>query len=104
MFPPVLLHGDGHLAFRGFGVVDLVDLIHARQESRGAHAREDFQKRMDEIDYAKPAEGQVPIPMEQHWRKHTISWVDNQGKVTLKYRPVIDATLDTEECATVPPA
>ena len=37
----------------------------AREESRGAHAREDFKDRMDELDYAKPLEGQVPIPMEK---------------------------------------
>merc|ERR1719494_800223 len=40
----------------------------AREESRGAHSREDFKDRMDELDYAKPLEGQPPIPMEQHWR------------------------------------
>merc|ERR1712029_349798 len=39
-----------------------------RKESRGAHAREDFQKREDEFDYAKPLEGQAPLPMEDHWR------------------------------------
>jgi len=77
----------------------------ARQESRGAHAREDFQTRVDEINYAAPAEGQKPLPMEQHWRKHTLSRVDKTtGETTLSYRPVIDETLDTEECATVPPA
>ena len=48
----------------------------ARKESRGAHAREDFQHRIDELDYSKPLEGQTPLPMEQHWRKHTLSKVD----------------------------
>jgi succinate dehydrogenase / fumarate reductase flavoprotein subunit len=43
----------------------------ARQESRGAHAREDFSSRDDVT-----------------WRKHTLSWVDHTGKVTLDYRPV----------------
>lgn len=43
----------------------------ARQESRGAHAREDFSSRDDVT-----------------WRKHTLSWVDRTGKVTLDYRPV----------------
>jgi len=77
----------------------------ARKESRGAHAREDYKDRVDEIDYAKPVEGQVPLPMEEHWRKHTLSDVDlNSGEVTLTYRPVIDHTLDAEECSTVPPA
>jgi len=77
----------------------------AREESRGAHAREDFKARMDEFDYAKPIKGQTPLPMEKHWRKHTLSLVDiNSGKVTLTYRPVVDKTLDEKECAYVPPA
>lgn len=75
-----------------------------RKESRGAHSREDFPLRSDELDYAKPLEGQTAKPMDEHWRKHTMSWSDPSGKVTLKYRPVIDYTLDKEECATVPPA
>jgi len=77
----------------------------AREESRGAHSREDFKDRMDELNYAKPLEGQVPLPMEQHWRKHTLSFTDGDtGKTDLKYRPVIDHTLDAEECKYVPPA
>jgi len=77
----------------------------AREESRGGHAREDFQNRMDELDYAKPLEGQTRIPMEQHWRKHTLAYTDGAtGQTDLKYRAVIDQTLDQEECATVPPA
>ena len=43
----------------------------ARTESRGAHAREDFAKR-DDIN----------------WRKHTLSWLNDQGQVRLDYRPV----------------
>ncbi|XP_043190622.1 succinate dehydrogenase [ubiquinone] flavoprotein subunit, mitochondrial-like isoform X1 [Amphibalanus amphitrite] len=77
----------------------------ARKESRGAHAREDFQHRIDELDYSKPLEGQQEVPLEQHWRKHTLSKVDiATGEVELTYRPVIDHTLDDRECATVPPA
>jgi len=77
----------------------------AREESRGAHSREDFKDRMDELDYAKPLEGQTPLPMEQHWRKHTLAFTDgSSGETQLKYRAVIDHTLDAEECATVPPA
>ncbi|CBY08793.1 unnamed protein product [Oikopleura dioica] len=76
----------------------------ARKESRGAHAREDFQDRVDEFDYARPLEGQTEVPMEQHWRKHTMSLIDPEtGKVTLHYRGVIDNTLNEEECASVPP-
>jgi succinate dehydrogenase / fumarate reductase flavoprotein subunit len=43
----------------------------ARHESRGAHAHEDFPNRDD-----------------VNWRKHTLSWIDDSGKVTLGYRPV----------------
>jgi len=77
----------------------------ARKESRGAHAREDYKDRLDEFDYTKPIENQERKPFDEHWRKHTLSYQDpNTGKVTLSYRPVIDHTLDTEECSTVPPA
>lgn len=75
----------------------------ARKESRGAHAHEDYKDRIDEYDYSKPLEGQTKRSFEQHWRKHTLSWVDPQGNVKLWYRPVIDHTLD-EEAVTVPPA
>lgn len=30
-----------------------------RKESRGAHFRDDFPKRIDEMDYSKPTKGQV---------------------------------------------
>uniref|UniRef100_A0A182PVF3 Succinate dehydrogenase [ubiquinone] flavoprotein subunit, mitochondrial n=1 Tax=Anopheles epiroticus TaxID=199890 RepID=A0A182PVF3_9DIPT len=75
-----------------------------RKESRGAHAREDYKHRVDEYDFSKPLEGQQKKPMEEHWRKHTLTWIDPAtGNVTIGYRPVIDETL-SEECATVPPA
>lgn len=56
-------------------------------------------------DYAKPLEGQVKKPIEEHWRKHTLAWMDHSkgGKVELCYRPVIDKTLD-DEMHTTPPA
>lgn len=77
----------------------------ARKESRGAHAREDYKERIDEYDYSKPIEGQRKKPFEEHWRKHTLSYVDSKtGKVSLEYRPVIDTTLNEADCATVPPA
>uniref|UniRef100_A0A8C5CF68 succinate dehydrogenase n=1 Tax=Gadus morhua TaxID=8049 RepID=A0A8C5CF68_GADMO len=76
-----------------------------RKESRGAHSREDFKDRMDEYDYTKPLQGQEKKPFEEHWRKHTLSYVDPKtGKVTLEYRPVIDASLDEQACAAIPPA
>lgn len=76
----------------------------ARKESRGAHSREDFKDRVDEYDYTKPIEGQQELPFEEHWRKHTLSSMDfSNGKVDLRYRPVIDGTLDVKECQTVPP-
>jgi succinate dehydrogenase (ubiquinone) flavoprotein subunit len=75
-----------------------------RKESRGAHSREDFAAREDEYDYTKPLEGQQKKPVEQHWRKHTLSTIDNAtGKVTLSYRPVIDTVLDKSKIDTIPP-
>jgi succinate dehydrogenase / fumarate reductase, flavoprotein subunit len=56
-----------------------------REESRGAHAREDFPDRNDE-----------------KWMKHTVSWIDEQGKVSIGYRPVILTTL-TNEVEAFPP-
>ncbi|CAH8678449.1 hypothetical protein MS3_00004515 [Schistosoma haematobium] len=76
----------------------------ARRESRGAHAREDFPNRLDEFDYSQPIDGQKPKPFEEHWRKHTLSYQDvKTGAVKLEYRPVIDTTLDSKSCPTVPP-
>jgi succinate dehydrogenase flavoprotein subunit len=56
-----------------------------RTESRGAHAREDH-----------PARDDV------NWLKHTLCWVDAQGRPRLDYRPVHLRTL-TDEVETIPP-
>ncbi len=56
-----------------------------RTESRGAHAREDFPKRDDE-----------------NWLKHTLSWLDDDGRVRLDYRPVHLQPL-SNEVASIPP-
>lgn len=77
----------------------------ARKESRGAHAREDYKDRIDEFDYKKDIKTQKKRSFDEHWRKHTLSWMDpTTGQVKLNYRPVIDYTLDQEECKSVPPA
>jgi succinate dehydrogenase (ubiquinone) flavoprotein subunit len=75
-----------------------------RKESRGAHAREDFPKRIDEFDYSKPLDGQKKVPIEQHWRKHTMAYVNvESGDVKLDYRPVIDTVLDDTKVQSIPP-
>ena len=57
-----------------------------RQESRGAHAREDFAERND-----------------GEWMKHTLSWLDTAtGKVKLDYRPVHTYTM-SNDVAYIPP-
>jgi succinate dehydrogenase / fumarate reductase flavoprotein subunit len=56
-----------------------------RTESRGAHAREDFPKRDDE-----------------HWLKHTLCWLDDDGRTRLDYRPVHLQPL-SNDVASIPP-
>jgi succinate dehydrogenase / fumarate reductase, flavoprotein subunit len=53
-----------------------------RQESRGAHSREDFPTRSDD-----------------KWMKHTLTWVDaSTNGVRLDYRPVHSKTLTNDVC------
>ena len=57
----------------------------ARQESRGAHAHDDFPDRDDE-----------------NWMKHTLAWLKPNGDVDLAYRDVKMQTL-TNEVSVFPP-
>src|SRR3546814_6209405 len=50
-----------------------------RKESRGAHAREDFSERDD-----------------HEWMKHTLSWLEAQGGVTIDFRPVHTYTMSND--------
>ena len=43
----------------------------ARQESRGAHFREDFPERDD-----------------RNWLKHSLAWLERDGSIRLDYKPV----------------
>ncbi|KAJ8982186.1 hypothetical protein NQ317_001510 [Molorchus minor] len=55
--------------------------------------------RIDEYDYTKPIRGQSLRNFDDHWRKHTLSWLDvDTGDVCFTYRPVIDCSLDEDEC------
>jgi len=56
----------------------------AREESRGAHAREDFPERDDE-----------------RWMQHTVAELKGNG-VSLSYRPVVLDT-GTEDVESIPP-
>jgi succinate dehydrogenase / fumarate reductase, flavoprotein subunit len=56
-----------------------------RTESRGAHAREDFPGRDD-----------------ANWLKHSLCWLDEDGRARLDYRPVHLQPL-SNEVQTIPP-
>ena len=52
----------------------------ARQESRGAHSREDFPKRDD-----------------QNWLKHSLAYRTPGGQIELKYKPVTITRFQPQE-------
>ena len=56
-----------------------------RKESRGAHAREDFQTRDD-----------------PNWMKHTLTWIYEKGDTTIDYRPV-HLNTPSPDVAFIPP-
>jgi succinate dehydrogenase / fumarate reductase flavoprotein subunit len=58
-----------------------------RQESRGAHAREDFPNRDDAT-----------------WMKHSLCWVESSGTTRIDYRPVHLNTLTTDVETVAPKA
>lgn len=62
-----------------------IESAHARHETRGAHAHDDYPERDD-----------------AHWMKHTVSYLDGDGAVSLLYRPVRMQTL-TSDVEVFPP-
>lgn len=47
-----------------------------------------FQDRVDEYDYTKPLEGQKKRSYTEHWRKHTLTWAQEDGTVSEIFKKV----------------
>ncbi|MBS1271029.1 MAG: Succinate dehydrogenase flavoprotein subunit [Candidatus Marinimicrobia bacterium] len=58
----------------------IVESALARQESRGAHYREDFQDRDDE-----------------NWLKHSLAYLDDEGNISMDYKPVVITEFQPKE-------
>mgnify|MGYP001184103727 FL=1 len=56
-----------------------------RKESRGSHSREDFPERDD-----------------KDWMKHTLTWINEEGEISVGYRRVHEYTL-TNDVSYIPP-
>jgi succinate dehydrogenase / fumarate reductase flavoprotein subunit len=71
-------------AFHTQHLLDLAEVVTicalARTESRGAHAREDYQKRDDD-----------------HWLKHTLAFRRPDGSIALQYKPVVITRYEPKE-------
>ncbi len=65
-------------------LLDLADITTVsalnRTESRGGHSRDDFSKRDD-----------------KNWLKHTLAWVKPDGKIDIKYKPVVITRFQPKE-------
>ncbi len=64
----------------------ITDIVNGLGDIQLVVFSEDFKDRIDEYDYRKPLDGQKKLPMEEHWRKHSLEYVDEKGNVKIEYR------------------